>query len=569
MLALTLDLLAGRYVATAYNDRDAVEWPPHPARLFSALVATWAEGEPESAEGADELDALRWLEEQDAPDILASAECAERSPVKVYVPVNDASIVGEPDRQKLDDARAALARSTDARATAKAEKLVEKFERKLLDDTEKLVAPPLKTGKGDAARAARLLPDRRTRQERTFPSATPALPRIGFVWTGIDAPPTVTASLTRLLRRLVRLGHSSTLIRAALASSEQVAELAGVTRRYVPDEERGTLVIRWVAAGQTARLQRAFEQHRETEPRVLPARFVRYADGVPATTRATPRSVFGENFIVFARVAGPRLPIISAVGLSRQFRRALMSHAEEPIAEMLSGHAADGSASGSAHLAIVPLPVTSGPHPDGALIGVALVLPRECTTEGRSAVMRAIGEFERVHFNADDDDGRDPIVALDLGRSGVLHLQRVSWGEDRRATLQSGTWTKPSRTWASATPVALDKNPGDLQHSDARKRASAFEEATATVIEAIRRIGLPTPAEVQVLRSCVVAGTAKPSQFPRFPIDEKRPQRVLVHVRLRFDEPTQGPILIGAGRYQGLGLCLPIINTARSVEDAQ
>jgi CRISPR-associated protein Csb2 len=89
------------------------------------------------------------------------------------------------------------------------------------------------------------------------------------------------------------------------------------------------------------------------------------------------------------------------------------------------------------------------------------------------------------------------------------------------------------------------------------------------VIEAVRRIGLPTPAEVQVLRSCVVAGTANPAQFPRFPIDEKRPQRVLVHVRLRFDEPVQGPILIGAGRYQGLGLCLPIADAARAIEDGQ
>ena len=32
MLALRIELLTGRYVATAYDDRNTAEWPPHPAR---------------------------------------------------------------------------------------------------------------------------------------------------------------------------------------------------------------------------------------------------------------------------------------------------------------------------------------------------------------------------------------------------------------------------------------------------------------------------------------------------------------------------------------------------------
>ncbi|MFN8876672.1 MAG: type I-U CRISPR-associated protein Csb2, partial [Gemmatimonadota bacterium] len=46
MFALRLDLLTGRYAATSFDDRRRAEWPPHPARLFSALVATWGEHEP-------------------------------------------------------------------------------------------------------------------------------------------------------------------------------------------------------------------------------------------------------------------------------------------------------------------------------------------------------------------------------------------------------------------------------------------------------------------------------------------------------------------------------------------
>jgi CRISPR-associated protein Csb2 len=134
----------------------------------------------------------------------------------------------------------------------------------------------------------------------------------------------------------------------------------------------------------------------------------------------------------------------------------------------------------------------------------------------------------------------------------------VAWGEDARATLQSWSWTRPSRRWASATPVALDRHPGDLHDPDPAARARAFEAARISVVESVQRIGLRPPVEVDVLRSCVLPGTAKPRTYPRFPIDTHKQQRVLVHVRLVFAEPVCGPLLLGAGRYQGMGLCAPV-----------
>src|SRR4051812_33195002 len=76
MLAVEVELLTGRYTATRYDDRDRPGWPPHPARLFSALVALWADAdEPDPKERA----ALLWLEEQE-PRRWLSARCAnERS----------------------------------------------------------------------------------------------------------------------------------------------------------------------------------------------------------------------------------------------------------------------------------------------------------------------------------------------------------------------------------------------------------------------------------------------------------------------------------------------------------
>lgn len=54
MLAVEIELLTGRYVATQFNDRNKPEWPPHPGRLFCALVAAWADTEePDEVEHAN------------------------------------------------------------------------------------------------------------------------------------------------------------------------------------------------------------------------------------------------------------------------------------------------------------------------------------------------------------------------------------------------------------------------------------------------------------------------------------------------------------------------------------
>jgi CRISPR-associated protein Csb2 len=65
--------LSGHAYAADYWDRDRAEWPPHPARFFSALM--------DACYAADLQDlglhALRWLEQQGAPAIAAS-EAHER-----------------------------------------------------------------------------------------------------------------------------------------------------------------------------------------------------------------------------------------------------------------------------------------------------------------------------------------------------------------------------------------------------------------------------------------------------------------------------------------------------------
>jgi CRISPR-associated protein Csb2 len=210
----------------------------------------------------------------------------------------------------------------------------------------------------------------------------------------------------------------------------------------------------------------------------------------------------------------------------------------------------------------VPLPFVGHEHADGALLGVALVLPRHCAEDDRRAVLQAIARFEAHGAVSGDADA--PTLRLLLGQAGTLELERVAWGQASRKTLRAESWTRlasgePARHWASATPVALDRNPGQLHDPDPARRRAAFAAATDDVRTAVIRV-FPEAARllqtVDVVRSCVLPGTTKPRDFPRFPISDQRPQSV--HIRLVFTEPVLGPRLVGAGRYQGLGLCLPV-----------
>ena len=126
-----------------------------------------------------------------------------------------------------------------------------------------------------------------------------------------------------------------------------------------------------------------------------------------------------------------------------------------------------------------------------------------------------------------------------------------------QASLKPRVWCGPAAVWSSVTPVALDRNPGDLRSRDPRALAQATDETIEIVCRACERIDLPRPRYVEVLPAAPWAGAVKARQFPSFPSDASRTQRVLTHVRLEFERPVAGPILLGAGRYVGLGLFRP------------
>lgn len=551
MFALAIEFLTGRYVATAYNDRRRHEWPPHPARIFSALVATHFE---DPTTHPSERAALEWLEGQAPPEIHCG-DADPRDPYDVFVPVNDTSIVDDlsGDVADVEAARQAVADEADPKEAAKARRQLDKLEAKLKTKTAKAIAP-IVGAIPDAilAQGAALLPDRRGKQPRSFPSVTPWPPRMTLVWRGAEPQPEQRATLDALAARVVRIGHSSSLVAVRVLPDQEVT----TTASRVPDPD-GTEMLRGVESGQLARLCDDFVGHQGmVSGRTLPAAVHAYTSPRPARPSA-PSGVFGDDWIVFAVASGDddhlALPGIRAVDVARAFRKGLQSYAAQPPAEIISGHQPAGAPADRPHLAIVPLPFVGHRHADGGLRGVALVFPRAVGLDDRRAVLRAVHAWER----SDRARLRGDRALLPLFDRGGLELWLVRETRPELGSLRPTAWNGPARKWATVTPIALDRHPGDLRARDPKDQAAAIEAAARSIEQACERQGLPLP-RVSVVPAAPVMGAYKAQEFPAYPPIAGRTRRALTHAILEFERDVSGPLLLGAGRYHGLGLLRPV-----------
>lgn len=265
MLAIEVELLTGRYAATAHNNRGCAEWPPHPARFFSALVAALHDRAPVEE---SERDALLWLEQQGAPSLQVDPDekVGRRQVLDVYVPANDVTLGLDDEIRSAEDALKG-AEAAGKRKAAEKKLAMARIAPNTVDPTPSEKA--LKT-------AVALTPERRTRQARTFPVVLPETPTFKFIWPEANPAPHRT-SLERVCARVTRLGHSSSLVRCSVVERELVPTL-------VPIDD-GDVVLRVVGPGQLRRLEQAFERHQGVENRILPARPQRYG---PASMLADP-----------------------------------------------------------------------------------------------------------------------------------------------------------------------------------------------------------------------------------------------------------------------------------------
>lgn len=561
-LTIEVELLAGTYAATQFDDRNAVEWPPHPARLFSAMVAAWADAD----ESADEAEAMRWLEAVGDPTIRCSfnpegdeneahdQEVAIRHVVTHFVPVNDPSVVARDPRsnyERIIDSQAKVAAAGDESAErTRAERGLAKAIKKAQDDSAAAAS------KGEAPeKAIEILPYLRGRQARTYPVARPVDPKFEFTWEHAAPDDATKATLDGLLSRVGRLGHSSSLV------SCRVANEAG--RPTLVPVATGDLVVRVPGAGQLDRLCELYSKHQGQGPRAMPARGVRY-DRPRATAPAAPRSTFTGGFIV-AALHGPPLAIGAALPVARTVRKALLHVAgrhHDVIPEVISGHEADpdGGRTNTRptkrnHLAIVPLPFVGHEHADGTLMGVAFALPDDLIDDEREAIHQTVGDFLQV--DRDPGDRTQNLWGRALGSTGRWSVVPIDLAKPP-STLTLRRWTHPSRRWASVTPIFLDRYPHGFGRGSLAKRARAEAEVRASIVRSCEGIGLPIPTSVEVRTGAPVRGSRAVSDLPPFTSGKTSARRFGVHATIGFDEPVSGPVLLGRGRFLGQGLCLPL-----------
>lgn len=105
MIEISVRFLGGEYVAQTPDAK--AEWPPHPVRLLYALVAAWYDGGRRRAE----RDALRWLESQNAPNIVAASNAPEEV-YEAWLPMNSV-----PTWDKKSGKRPTLPRTRQVRSS--------------------------------------------------------------------------------------------------------------------------------------------------------------------------------------------------------------------------------------------------------------------------------------------------------------------------------------------------------------------------------------------------------------------------------------------------------------------
>ena len=484
MFSIAVRYLCG-WASAASNKKEKPEWPPHPDRLFMALVAAWAD----TGKDAHEEKCLLFLQRHPNPSLsvsldfelhAATSSTEARMPVPVYVPVNG-------DRKNMDS-------------------------------------------------LIKLMPSERKRDKRHFPAVIPENDTVYFIWPDVELPAEYRDGLENLCAKVGYLGDTSSLVQMWVENNPPPPTLLPT------DERHYTLRLRVFRS--LDELKADYErdmQAGEYRPRTFKWGYYREPQ---EEKPPMPVSHFAE-LLMLRRTAGPTLDITDTLWLTKTMRDAAISLWERrigpPVPEWLSGHTAEGERSRreNGHLAFIALPNVGHEHADGELKGMALAVPRDVTKEEQTLLLDAL-------FPWNEQSGEAQLLELALGRLGVWRLAQETHSFPRLVTLRKSVWLGPAKRWATVTPIVLDRYP--------KKGESQAEEM---IVAACERIGLPRPREVVLMPGSLFIGAPPARRFPSLPPKFGKTLDQHTHALLIFDQPVRGPVLLGAGRYRGYGLCRP------------
>jgi CRISPR-associated protein Csb2 len=387
-----------------------------------------------------------------------------------------------------------------------------------------------------------VLPALRSRQPRRFQAVRPHDAVVRFVWTTAEPESTTFAALNELARDTAYVGHSTSLTRCRFLLDPEVPHsTAAVSSRQS------------VYRGRFAELRRDFDAGRRPRPgmRVAQAIEERRSDGAG----------FESGWLLLEHIGGDMPDLRAAAIVTRVIRDALMSGYQRTghggaIPEVVSGHRLDGTPSRQPHLAIIPLPFAGFPYADGHVLGFALVVPRG------SDILRdeAFREALRTIAPLDHDLGRRVVTLKTKPGTDSKHAFAIDLSptiEPSRRSIDRALYTSPAVTFGTVTPIVLDRH---LKESgDARQGEIASQIAVAC-----RHIGLPEPEAIFADKHSTFEGVPSAYPSPRSPhwmrwrMPSSLASRQMTHAVIRFAAPVNGPVILGAGRFVGLGLCRPL-----------
>lgn len=453
MLQLQIGFPTGRYCAASHaNPRDP-EWPPHPSRVYSALVAG-AYGGKGCLEDA-ERQALDRLATAGAPALAFPDADVTPSPDS-YVPVND-----EKSRLTAGISRGVLEPS---------------------------------------------------RQVRQFPSAyLLGVPEVSLYWD-VDMSAADILLLDRLAARMTHLGTSHSFVTARFR-----AAVGSPALRWIPDVT-GRDYLRVPVAGRLDELDRKVAQRTSPGQRDVLRRSASLCEVLmpyrPADRTQPAVTPARHDWMAF-RVEGASWGADTAHTLARAARRALMALLGDAVPEALHGHNPAVE-----HLAWLPLPDVGHRQARGRIRGLAVGFPRSLPPADLAVLVRGLQRLQLLHL----PDGQ------------TARITPVVETQDTPKVLRGSTWCRASRTWATVTPVILDRPP---------KRAEA-DLLVKALADSLVIAGHPMPVALKLSRTSDFDGAPAaldvPTRLPRY------------HATVRFAEAVEGPVLAGRWRNFGIGL---------------
>ncbi|WP_447977331.1 type I-G CRISPR-associated protein Csb2 [Candidatus Nitrospira bockiana] len=485
------------------------DWPPSPARLFQALVAGAGISGPIEH---TEREALAWLERQGAPIIGAPRAWQPRRSVLFYMPNNDSDSIGG-----------------DAAQIAKIRTATKVFRSYFFDSSIPFVF----------AWSVGQVPDDEN-NAKVIQSLAERLYQFGrgidmaWAWGEVLNDSEFDELLAAYQGQVFRPSASNSGFALACPGG---GSLESIERRYQAQSRR----FRYEQRGKSVKI--VFRQ--PPKPRFQTVAY----DSPPAHQLYELREPTAEGKFapwtlerVYTLIARLR---DSAV---ERLKRAMPARTTE-IERVLVGRKPDGMNGGPPEhrVRIVPFPSIGHLHADRDIRRVLIEVPPNCPLRpgdvhwafsGLDVVGLATSDLHVVLTPADD--------------SSFLHHYGVS-DEGRH------------RVWRTVTPAALPEGARRRRIDPAhqrdeakagRERATEQVRAAAAVCQALRHAGVREAVEsIRVQREPFEGNGARVEAFAdstRF--DKHR----LWHVEIAFAAPLRGPLVIGDGRFLGLGVMAPV-----------